>query len=53
MFAVDVDLTEENITWFRNLKQQLAKTFNQLEIYLAGMEIFWVQIKFANKPKSV
>ena len=42
MFAIDVDPTEENITWFRNLKQQLAATFNQLEIYIAGMEIFGV-----------
>jgi hypothetical protein len=33
MFTIDVDPTEENVTWFHNLKQQLAATFNQLEIY--------------------
>jgi len=42
MFTIDVDPMEENVIWFRNLKQQLAATFNQLEIYIAGMEIFWV-----------
>jgi hypothetical protein len=42
LFTVDTDRAEEYLAWFRERKQEWAEEFQQLEIYLAVTEIFWL-----------
>jgi hypothetical protein len=42
MFTVDTNRTADEVSWFADLKPRLLDTFQQLEIYLAVTEIFWL-----------
>ncbi len=42
LLIVDTERTDECVEWFHAYKSRLAETFQQVEIYIAVTEIYWL-----------